>query len=106
VPDLATCSKAWPETSSSRGELRRYAPDHNPVLLDTLRRLFPEADHSMIPHASILGEMASKAKAIVRTGAFDPWGNIFCARAWTCPAGSTSRAWWRRRSTPGSSGVD
>ena len=25
---------------------------------------------------TILGEMAAKAKVIVRTGAFDPWGNI------------------------------
>ena len=30
----------------------------------------------MISHEKILGEMAVNAKVIVRTGAFDPWGNI------------------------------
>lgn len=51
-------------------------PDHNPLLLETVRALFSDSDHAMIPHATILGEMATKAKVIVRTGAFDPWGNI------------------------------
>jgi simple sugar transport system permease protein/D-ribose pyranase len=77
VPDLATVLEAI--AGDFVAEAVSYAdtlPDHNPVLLETVRRLFPEADHAMIPHATILGEMASKAKAIVRTGAFDPWGNI------------------------------
>jgi simple sugar transport system permease protein/D-ribose pyranase len=49
---------------------------NNPVLLDKVKRIFPDADHAPIPHADILGSMAQKAKVIVRTGAFDPWGNI------------------------------
>ena len=28
------------------------------------------------PHADMLGRAATEAKTIVRTGAFDPWGNI------------------------------
>jgi simple sugar transport system permease protein/D-ribose pyranase len=51
-------------------------PDHNPVLLDYLKDEFDDADHEMIPHDVILAEMAAKAKVIVRTGAFDPWGNV------------------------------
>lgn len=51
-------------------------PDYNPVLLDYLKDQFDDADHEMIPHEVILGEMAAKAKVIVRTGAFDPWGNV------------------------------
>jgi D-ribose pyranase len=51
-------------------------PAHNAPLLATVKRLFPDADHAMITHEKILGEMAAKAKVIVRTGAFDPWGNI------------------------------
>lgn len=51
-------------------------PDYNSVLLDYLRDQFDDADHEMIPHEVILGEMAAKAKVIVRTGAFDPWGNV------------------------------
>lgn len=49
---------------------------NNPVLLDKVKRLFPDADHAPIPHAEILGGIARQAKVIVRTGAFDPWGNI------------------------------
>lgn len=56
-----------------------YAEDlarHNPLLLETVRSMFAGADHMPIPHETILTEMAAKAKVIVRTGAFDPWGNI------------------------------
>ncbi len=49
---------------------------NNPVLLDKVKRLFPDADHAPIPHTEILGGIARQAKVIVRTGAFDPWGNI------------------------------
>ncbi|MCL4069221.1 D-ribose pyranase [Pseudomonas sp. GX19020] len=51
-------------------------PTNNPVLLDKVKSLFPDADHEMTTHANILGAMAAQAKVIVRTGAFDPWGNI------------------------------
>lgn len=77
VPDLATVlGLVAGDMVAERVEYADTLPAHNPVLLDTLRRLFPDADHAMIPHAAILGEMALKAKVIVRTGAFDPWGNV------------------------------
>lgn len=53
-------------------------PDYNPVLLNFVKDLFDEADHEMISHEVILSEMAVRAKVIVRTGAYDPWGNILC----------------------------
>lgn len=77
VPDLKTVLSAIAEDFIA--EKVSYAdslPDHNPVLLETVRSLFGDADHEMIAHETILGEMAAKAKVIVRTGAFDPWGNI------------------------------
>lgn len=49
---------------------------NNPVLLEKVKRLFPDAEHAPIPHADILGGIARQAKVVVRTGAFDPWGNI------------------------------
>ncbi len=49
---------------------------NNPPLLEKVRRLFPDADHAPMPHADILGGIARQAKVVVRTGAFDPWGNI------------------------------
>lgn len=77
IPDLATVLTAIAEDFVA--EKVSYAdtlPKHNPALLGTVKRLFPDAEHSMVTHEAILGELAAKAKVIVRTGAFDPWGNI------------------------------
>lgn len=77
IPDLKTVLSAIADDFIA--EKVAYAdtlPDHNPVLLDTVQGLFGDAVHALISHEAILGEMAAKAKVIVRTGAFDPWGNI------------------------------
>lgn len=50
--------------------------ENNPPLLAKVKRIFADAEHGTIPHTKILSEMAREAKVIVRTGAFDPWGNI------------------------------
>lgn len=34
------------------------------------------ADFAPVPHARMLTEVAASARVIVRTGAFNPWGNI------------------------------
>jgi D-ribose pyranase len=49
---------------------------NNPRLDDYLHATFPGAEFSTRTHADVLGELASTAKVIVRTGAFEPWGNI------------------------------
>src|SRR5581483_10598870 len=49
---------------------------NNPVLLQKVKRIFAGSEFSTVPHAEILGGIAKQAKAIVRTGAYDPWGNI------------------------------
>lgn len=77
MPDLETVLSLIAEDFVA--EKVEYAEDlrtNNPKLLAKVRKIFSEADHNFIPHASILNEMAAKAKVIVRTGAFDPWGNI------------------------------
>ncbi len=61
-------------------------PEHNAPLLKTIERLFPEVEYEPVKHEAILGEMAAKAKAIVRTGAFDPWGNILLYSGVDVPA--------------------
>ena len=56
-----------------------YAEDittNNPRLAQTVAELFPDAPLETKPHSEMLTTMAGKAKAIVRTGAFNPWGNI------------------------------
>jgi len=49
---------------------------HNTPLLDKVKTLFPDTEHETMAHEVILAKMAFQAKVIVRTGAFDPWGNI------------------------------
>lgn len=77
VPDLQTVLSAI--AGEFIAEKIAYAdtlPNHNGPLLAKVKSLFADADHEMISHDQILGEMAARAKVIVRTGAFDPWGNI------------------------------
>lgn len=77
LPDLRTVlSLIAGDFVAERVEYADNLPTHNPVLLDTVKALFPDADHGYRSHAAILSEMAPRAKVIVRTGAFDPWGNI------------------------------
>ena len=77
VPDLATVLAAVSESFIT--EKVSYATEmaeNNPPLLKTVQELFSDSEYEPIPHEQILSEMAAKAKVIVRTGAFDPWGNI------------------------------
>lgn len=87
VPDLATVLA--PIAESFIAERVAYAdtlPEYNAPLLATVRRLFAEAEHVLVKHEDILSEMAAKAKVIVRTGAFDPWGNILLYSGVDVPA--------------------
>ncbi len=77
VPDLETVLTAINQEFVA--EKVAYAAEmaqNNPKLLEKVKRIFAGADHSTLPHQQILSEMAQQAKVIVRTGAFDPWGNI------------------------------
>lgn len=49
---------------------------HNEPLAGYLRERFTTAELTTRPHAEMLSEVAADAKAIVRTGAFKPWGNV------------------------------
>jgi D-ribose pyranase len=77
VPDLETVLTAISEAFIA--EKVAYAAEmaeNNPPLLEKVKRIFKDSERLTLPHAQILSEMARKAKVIVRTGAFDPWGNI------------------------------
>lgn len=77
VPDLETVLSLIADAFIA--EKVSYAAEmgeNNPPLLEKVERLFPASAHEPIPHQTILSEMAGRAKVIVRTGAFDPWGNI------------------------------
>jgi D-ribose pyranase len=77
IPDLETVLSAI--SGSFIAEKVAYAAEmaeNNAPLLAKVQAIFADAEFSTLPHEQILGEMAKKAKVIVRTGAYDPWGNI------------------------------
>ena len=77
VPDLETVLTAIAgDFIAERVSYAAEMAENNPPLLAKVKRIFADSNHEPIPHALILSEMAAQAKVIVRTGAFDPWGNI------------------------------
>ena len=87
VPDLETVLTAISQNLiAERVGYAEDVPEYNAPLLAKIKRLFPDADYEPVKHAAILSEMAYKAKAIVRTGAFDPWGNILLYSGVDVPA--------------------
>lgn len=77
VPDLETVLSAInQELVAEKVAYAAEMADNNPLLLEKVKKIFPDSDHFTLPHTQILSEMAAKAKVIVRSGAFDPWGNI------------------------------
>ena len=93
VPDLETVLTAIAgDFIAERVSYAAEMAENNPPLLAKVKRIFADSNHEPIPHAQILSEMAAKAKVIVRTGAFDPWGNILLYSAWTHRCGSPNPA--------------
>lgn len=77
LPDLRTVLGLISAELVVEGVVRADdVPTHNPRLEDYLRATFSTAEHTTRPHAEMLGDLAHRAKAIVRTGAFEPWGNV------------------------------
>jgi D-ribose pyranase len=77
IPDIATVLTAI--NSEFIAEKVAYATEmanNNPRLKEKVDRIFSGAEINTVPHADILGSLSHKAKFIVRTGSFDPWGNI------------------------------
>jgi D-ribose pyranase len=75
--------------------------ENNPELKRKVDQIFAGADFVTIPHQQILTELSSKAKFIVRTGAFDPWGNILLYSGvdvpeWFAKPGTVAPAYYAR----------
>lgn len=103
VPDLATVLNAI--AGDFIAEKVVYAAemgDNNPRLREKVHAIFKDADFGTLPHEEILGSMARKAKVIVRTGAFDPWGNILLyagvdAPKWFSKEGTIAPEYYARK---------
>lgn len=77
VPDLETVLSLLAEDFiAEKIYVAEEVETNNAPLFQKVHRIFPGVEIDTMEHQKILGEMASKAKAIVRTGAFDPWGNV------------------------------
>ncbi len=77
LPDLQTVLSAIAQDFIA--EKVGYAAEmaeNNPELKRKVDQIFAGADFIAISHQHILSELSHQAKFIVRTGAFDPWGNI------------------------------
>ena len=65
--------------------------NHN--LYEEVARIFADSDLDPVDHRRILGDIAREAVAVVRTGDYNPWGNIVLV------AGTDPYAWFDREGT-------
>ncbi|MBL3699876.1 D-ribose pyranase [Leucobacter luti] len=77
LPDLRTVLELIAREIIVEGVVRAEdVVTNNPRLDEWLTAEFTDAGFSTRTHADMLGELARQAKVIVRTGAFEPWGNV------------------------------
>jgi D-ribose pyranose/furanose isomerase RbsD len=77
LPELRTVlSLVHQELIVERVVLAAEMGGHNPHLRRWIAEEFVDAQLDERPHSEMLTAVPATAKAIVRTGAFDPWGNI------------------------------
>lgn len=66
---------------------------YNPPLFGKVNKIIDRCKVETIPHAEIMEGFPKKAKVIVRTGAFEPWGNIILY------SGVDAPVWFRKEGT-------
>lgn len=77
IPDLRTVlSLVHSEFIVEKVTIAAEMAENNPRLHEWLRDRFSGAEVDAVPHAEMLTTVAAGARVAVRTGAFDPWGNI------------------------------
>ncbi len=87
LPDLRTVLElVHREVISERVVIAAEMAQNNAPLEQWLRAEFADAEFDLVPHEEMLTTVPARAKAIVRTGAFDPWGNIALSSGVDVPA--------------------
>lgn len=77
VPDLETVLAAvHRELIVEAVVVAAEMEEHNKPLASWLRQEFSGSEFELVPHADVLTSVPRAAKAVVRSGAFNPWGNI------------------------------
>jgi D-ribose pyranose/furanose isomerase RbsD len=103
VPDLRTVlAVVAEEFIAEKVRIAQELKENNPPLYRNLTELFDERNFELIPRAQMLSEAPREAKAIVRTGAFDPFGNVALisgvdAKIWFSKEGTVVPAYYRSR---------
>lgn len=49
---------------------------HNPPLSKKVKKLFEYAEFESVPHSEVMTTLREKVKVFVRSGSFEPWGNV------------------------------
>ena len=92
VPDLRTVlAVVVEEFIAEKVRIAQELKENNPPLYRNLTELFDERNFELIPQAKMLSEAPRQAKAIVRTGAFDPFGNVALISGVDAKTGSPKR---------------
>jgi D-ribose pyranase len=79
VPDLYTVLElVLTELTVEKVLYADLIHEHNVPLLQRLQTVFDGSGAELegVPNDRVMGDLARAAKVIVRTGAFNPWGNI------------------------------
>ncbi|MEO5722744.1 MAG: D-ribose pyranase [Ilumatobacteraceae bacterium] len=77
VPDLTTVLSLVAAEMIVEGlVVAEDVATHNQPLQQWLRSTWPDVEPTLIEHREMLDQGAKRAKAVVRTGAFEPWGNV------------------------------
>jgi D-ribose pyranase len=103
VPDLQTVLSAIAqEFIAEKVRIAEELKENNPPLYQKLTELFDERDFELVPQVQMLFEASRHAKAIVRTGAFDPFGNVSLisgvdAKSWFSKEGTVVPDYYRSR---------
>jgi len=50
--------------------------ENNPLLYSKINSVIKRCPITLVPHVEILTETLPRAKYVIRTGSFEPWGNI------------------------------
>jgi len=64
---------------------------NNLPLYNDLKNIFPEVEFETIPHERILSVYSNAVKSIIRTGDYNPWGNIILQ------SGTDPYAWFENK---------
>ncbi len=76
--------------------------ENNSPLYKKIDKLCDRVDIETIPHSEMIGQYNEKAKYIVRTGGFEPWGNVILysgvdAPLWFKKSGTTIPDYYKDR---------